>query len=143
MRTLSRLFAFAILATPLAVLAQAAGDYQNFRGSWQGSLEFTVTEGANPKAVSKGAIKVAPEGALTGSSESGCKFTGTARQVSVSAPTNGTLVVVVTGCKDARFNMEFSGILAVSQSEKSAFLTLTPSAAGIPGRPTIHGTIGR
>lgn len=112
-----------------------AGDDPGSRsaeGSWRGPAQFHFTvngvRAAEAHMIGRMVIDLQPDGRVRGViDEPGCKLSGLHTQF--VTPTNASVDVTFSGCKDSRFNVRYSGHLATNPVAKEATLRLSAIAA--------------
>jgi hypothetical protein len=118
-----------LAAASLAPLAQAqAPEYTRYHGGWQGPFLLYVTQqdtGAQgPPAVYDGSLQIAADGSVRGQlPDAACTLSGSSSDF--VSPSNASLELDVSGCKDGRFNGHFAGKLINNPVLKYASLRLS------------------
>jgi hypothetical protein len=106
-------------------------DYRSAKGAWRGPAQFHfVANGAraaDAQAPAPMVIELQADGRVQGTiNEAGCKVSGLTTQV--ASPASVSIDVMLSGCRDARFNGRFNGFLNTSAAAKEATLQLTALA---------------
>lgn len=120
---------------PPIVRSLPAGDDSGFRsakGSWRGPAQFHFTlngvRSAEAHMIGRMVINLQPDGRVRGViDEPGCKLSGLHTQF--VTPTNASVDVTFSGCKDSRFNVRYSGHLATNAAARESTLRLSAVAA--------------
>lgn len=115
----------ALLAGAVQVQAQ---EYARYHGAWSGPFLFYVvredTGAQGPPVVHPGEMQIEPDGTVRGQVP-GAACTMTGSSVDFVSPANASLDLMLSGCRDARFNGHFSGKLINNPSLKYASLRLS------------------
>jgi hypothetical protein len=111
--------------------------YGDAHGAWRGPAQFQLTVGsirdASAQLVTPLVIELKATGEVVGViPESGCNLSGLATQF--VAPNMANIDVSMKGCRDARFNARYTGMLASVPSAKEAKLTLNSITTQMPSR---------
>lgn len=125
-----------------AASAHAAGTEQSYKGSWQGPIQFHVTENGKPDlashAITSGKLQIDSGGVVTGEIPAGgCQLLGLAKLLSASVPALADLDLTFKGCKDPRFSIRYGGTLNGISGE----LTLRPMSSYASTRPSVTGLL--
>ena len=131
MTTISRMRTLLVLAAASLAQVQAqaqAQDYTHYHGGWQGPFLLYVmqqdTGAQGTPAVYDGSLHIADDGSVRGQlPDAACTLSGSSSDF--VSPSNASLELDVSGCKDGRFNGHFAGKLISNPALKYASLRLS------------------
>lgn len=111
--------------------------YSSARGTWRGPAQFQLSVGGvrdgSAQMVTRVVIELKASGEVVGVvPQEGCNLSGLATQFVTANLAN--VDVSLKGCRDARFNTRYSGMLASIPSAKEAKLTLHSISTQLPSR---------
>jgi hypothetical protein len=135
----------AFLVFSLAGTVQAQ-EYTRYQGAWQGSFLLTVvqqdTGAQGPPAVHPGELQIEPDGTLRGAvPEAACTMTGTTTDY--ISPANASLDLMMSGCRDKRFNGHFVGRLINNPILRYASLRMSSMSSLDVGTAQVSAIIRR
>jgi hypothetical protein len=119
--------------------AQVNGNnpYGSARGAWRGPAQFQLSVGSVRDGSAQMVIPIVIELKETGEvsgviPDAGCRLSGLATQF--ISPNMANVDVSLSGCRDARFDSRYSGMLVSNASAKEARLTLNSLTTQLPSQ---------
>jgi len=124
-------------ATPQAPRVVESNPYGDAHGSWRGPAQFQLTvantRDGSAQLVAPIVIELKATGEVVGViPEAGCSLSGLATQF--VAANMASVDVSLKGCRDTRFNVRYSGMLASVAASREAKLTLNSISTQMPSR---------